>query len=136
MNAIKYWEELKISCLKKEIRPELGRIKRTKNRCPHSLFSKTIISGYEIIWKHRKSKCICSMEFLQILITYSSKCNYFMQKALAIQMIHVALFIVGKNYRYFYQYYCINSACQPLTICIPYLGFLPYSSCHLDLPFT
>lgn len=37
------------------------------------------------------------MEFLQILLTYSSKCNYyFMQKALAIQMINVVLFIVGK----------------------------------------
>lgn len=127
----KYWEELKISCLKKEISPELGRIKRTKNRCPHSLFSKTIISAYEIIWKHRKSKCIYSMEFLHILITYSSKCNYFMQKALAIQMINVALFIVGKIIDIFINIIVSNnSASQPLTICIP------YSSCHPDLPFT
>ena len=48
------------------------------------------------------------MKFPQILLTYSSKCNYFMQKALAIQMINVALFIVGKNYKYFYQYCCIK----------------------------
>lgn len=132
----KYWEELKI-CLKKEISPELGTIKRTKNRCPHSLFSKTIISGYEIIWKYRKSKCICPMEFLQILLTYSSKCNYFMQKALAIQMINVVLFIVGKIINIFINTTVPNnSASQPLTICIPYSGFLSYSSCHLDLPLT
>lgn len=133
----KCWEELKTSCLKKEISPELGRIKTTKIRCPHSLFSKTIISGYEITWKYRKSKYICSVEFPQILLTYSSKCNYFMQKALATQMINAALFIAGKNYKYFYQYCFIKQQCPPaLNHLHSTFRVLPYSSCHLDLPFT
>lgn len=77
------------------------------------------------------------MEFLQILLTYSSKCNYFMQKALAIQTeeINVVLFIVEK-FSIFLSIPVSNNSASALNHLHTVFRVSVIFSCHLDLPLT